>query len=95
MSCDYGKSFVLYVIVFRRYKFQFEGRSFKLNFCILQATLANTEMTTMKSRHQREVGELKEQLHRANMASERDQALREKVFNEAKVEVMALSKKVL
>jgi len=52
-------------------------------------------MTTMKSRHQREVGELKEQLHRANMASERDQALREKVFNEAKVEVMALSKKVL
>lgn len=49
----------------------------------------------MKSRHQREVGELKEQLHRANMASERDQALREKVFNEAKVEVMALSKKVL
>jgi len=52
-------------------------------------------MTTMKSRHQREVGELKEQLHRANMASERDQALREKVFNEAKVEVMTLGKKVL
>lgn len=52
-------------------------------------------MTTMKSRHQREVGELKEQLHRANLASERDQALREKVFNEAKAEVMALSKKVL
>ena len=49
----------------------------------------------MKSRHQREVGELKEQLHRANMASERDQALREKVFNEAKVEVMTLSKKVI
>ena len=48
----------------------------------------------MRSRHQREVSELKEQLHRANMASERDQALREKVFNEAKVEVMALSKKV-
>ena len=51
-------------------------------------------MTTMKSRHQREMGELKEQLHRANLASERDQALREKVFNEAKAEVMALSKKV-
>ena len=51
-------------------------------------------MTTMKSRHQREVGEMKEQIHRANMASERDQALREKVFNEAKAEVMALSKKV-
>ena len=48
----------------------------------------------MRSRHQREVSELKEQLHRANMASERDQALREKVFNEAKVEVMALGKKV-
>ena len=48
----------------------------------------------MKSRHQREVGEMKEQIHRANMASERDQALREKVFNEAKAEVMALSKKV-
>ena len=28
------------------------------------------------------------------MAIERDQALREKVFNEAKAEVMALSKKV-
>ena len=52
-------------------------------------------MTTMKSRHQREVGELKEKLHRANMASERDQALREKVFNEAKVEVMTLGKKVI
>ena len=52
-------------------------------------------MTTMKSRHQREMNELKEQLHRANLASERDQALREKVFNEAKAEVMALSKKVL
>ena len=51
-------------------------------------------MTTMKSRHQREVSELKEQVHRANLASERDQALREKVFNEAKAEVMALSKKV-
>ena len=37
---------------------------------------------------------MKEQIHRANMASERDQALREKVFNEAKAEVMALSKKV-
>ena len=48
----------------------------------------------MKSRHQREVSELKEQVHRANLASERDQALREKVFNEAKAEVMALSKKV-
>ena len=59
-----------------------------------KATLANTEMTTMKSRHQREVSELKEQVHRANLASERDQALREKVFNEAKAEVMALSKKL-
>ena len=48
----------------------------------------------MKSRHQREVSELREQVHRANLASERDQALREKVFNEAKAEVMALSKKV-
>lgn len=49
---------------------------------------------TMRSRHQREVSDLKEQLHRANLASDRDQALREKVFNEAKAEVMALSKKV-
>lgn len=48
----------------------------------------------MRSRHQREVSDLKEQLHRANLASDRDQALREKVFNEAKAEVMALSKKV-
>ena len=60
----------------------------------MQAALANTELMTMRSRHQREVSDLKEQLHRANLASDRDQALREKVFNEAKAEVMALSKKV-
>ena len=48
----------------------------------------------MRSKHQREVQELKEQLHRAHVSSERDQALREKVFNEAKAEVIALNKKV-
>lgn len=56
--------------------------------------VSTTELSTVKSRHQREVGDLKEQLRRANTASERDQALREKVFNEAKAEVMALNKKV-
>ena len=61
-------------------------------FC--QAILTNTELTTLKARHQREVTELKENVHRANMASDRDQALREKVFNDAKAEVIALSKKV-
>lgn len=60
----------------------------------LKAALANTELMTIRSRHQREVSDMKEQLHRANLASDRDQALREKVFNEAKAEVMALSKKV-
>ena len=56
--------------------------------------VATTEAATLKSRYQREVNELRDQLQRANISSERDQALREKVFNEAKAEVIALNKKV-
>ncbi|XP_048586861.1 ninein-like protein isoform X5 [Nematostella vectensis] len=56
--------------------------------------VATTELATLKSRNQRENAELRDQLHRANISSERDQALREKVFNEAKAEVMSLNKKL-
>ena len=56
--------------------------------------VATTELETAKSRQQRDLAELRDQLHRANIASERDQALREKVFNEAKAEVISLNKKV-
>ena len=35
MSCDYGKSFVLYVIVFLRYKFHFEERPTEMIFHLL------------------------------------------------------------
>lgn len=56
--------------------------------------VATTEAATLKSRYQREVSELRDQLQRANLSSERDQALREKVFNEAKAEVIALNKKL-
>ena len=59
-----------------------------------QCMVATTEAATLKSRYQREVSELRDQLQRANISSERDQALREKVFNEAKAEVIALNKKV-
>lgn len=56
--------------------------------------VTTTELATIKSKHQRDVAELRDKLHRANIASDRDQALREKVFNEAKAEVMSLNKKV-
>ncbi|XP_020905857.1 ninein-like protein [Exaiptasia diaphana] len=56
--------------------------------------MATTELETCRSKHQRDISELRDQLHRANIASDRDQALREKVFNEAKAEVISLNKKL-
>ena len=56
----------------------------------LQATAAATE----KSRCLREIQELKDQLFRANASSDRDSVLKDKVFNDAKTEVMNLNKKV-
>lgn len=56
----------------------------------MQTTAAATE----KSRYQRELNELKDHLIRANASSDRDIALKQKVFNDAKGEVMNLNKKV-
>ena len=56
--------------------------------------MQTTATATEQSRYQREVQELKDHLHRANASSDRDSALKEKVFNDAKAEVIALNKKV-
>ena len=56
----------------------------------MQTTAAATE----KSRYLRELQELKDHLYRANASSDRDSALKEKVFNDAKAEVINLNKKV-
>ena len=56
--------------------------------------MQTTATATEKSRYQREVQELKDHLHRANASSDRDSALKEKVFNDAKAEVIALNRKV-
>ena len=56
----------------------------------MQSDAASTE----KSKHLRESEDLKDQLHKASLSSDRDTALKEKVFNDAKAEVMTLNKKV-
>lgn len=56
--------------------------------------MTSTAAATDKSRYIREIQEIREQLNRATVASERDQALKAKVFNDARAEVMTLNKKV-
>ena len=57
--------------------------------------MTTTAAATEKSRYLREVQEIREQLNRATVASERDQELKAKVFNDAKAEVITLNKKVI
>ena len=57
--------------------------------------MTTTAAATEKSRYLREVQEIREQLNRATVASERDQELKAKVFNDAKAEVITLNKKVM
>ncbi|XP_066931840.1 ninein-like protein isoform X3 [Clytia hemisphaerica] len=59
-----------------------------------QLNVQTTAAATEKSRCLREIQELKDQLLRANASSDRDNALKDKVFNDAKAEVMNLNKKL-
>ena len=59
-----------------------------------QLNMQTTGATTEKSRYLRELQDLKDHLYRANASSDRDGALKEKVFNDAKAEVINLNKKV-
>ena len=56
----------------------------------MQSTAAATE----KSRYLRELSDLREQLSMASASSDRDSALKDKVFHDAKAEVINLNKKV-
>ncbi|XP_057317160.1 ninein-like protein isoform X3 [Hydractinia symbiolongicarpus] len=69
------------------YTKEFDSQKEKLN-------LQTTAFTTEKSRYLREIQELKDQLYRASASSDRDLALKEKVFNDAKAEVINLNKKL-
>ena len=59
-----------------------------------QLNMTTTAAATEKSRYIREIHDIREQLNRATVASERDQELKAKVFNDAKAEVITLNKKV-
>jgi hypothetical protein len=56
--------------------------------------LVRTEMSTAKSKYIRDLADLREKLDRALSNNERDQTLRDKILNDAKVEILTLSKKV-
>ena len=60
----------------------------------LQVNLVRIEMSTLQSACNRDVAELKEQLNGVLRNNELDRTMREKVLNDAKVEVLALNEKV-
>ena len=51
-------------------------------------------MSTAKSKYIRDLADLREKLDRALNNNERDQTVRDKILNDAKVEILTLSKKV-
>ena len=53
-----------------------------------------TEMSTIRSKHLRELDDVRERLDRALSSNERDQTMRDKILNDAKVEILTLSNKV-
>lgn len=65
-----------------------------VSLCVFQLNTQLTAAATEKSRYNREIQDLKDDLLRANASSNRDNALKDKVFNDAKAEVMNLNKKV-
>ena len=67
---------------------------FSIRSVCFQVNLVRTEMSTAKSKYTRDVAELREKLERALSNSERDQTARDKILNDAKVEILTLSKKV-
>lgn len=56
--------------------------------------LIRAESSTAKSKYTRDVTELRERLDRALSNNERDQNARDKILNDAKTEIITLSKKV-
>lgn len=61
---------------------------------MFQVNIVRTEMSTAKSKYARDLADVREKLDRALNNNERDQSAREKILNDAKVEILTLSKKV-
>ena len=59
-----------------------------------QVDLVKTEMSTLRSKHLRELDDVRERLDRALSNNAKDQTLRDKILNDAKVEILTLSDKV-
>jgi hypothetical protein len=60
----------------------------------LQVNLVRTEISTTKSKYIRDLADLREKLDRALSNNERDQTARDQILNDAKMEILTLSKKV-
>ncbi|XP_028410974.1 ninein-like protein isoform X2 [Dendronephthya gigantea] len=75
------------VNVENRYKSELDAEREKVN-------LVRTEMSTAKSKFTRDLSDLHDKLKRALSNSEKDQTARDKILNEAKVEILTLSKKL-
>ena len=63
-------------------------------FHVLQVNLVRTEMSTARSKYLRELDEARDKLDRALSSNDRDQSMRDKILNDAKIEILTLSNKV-
>lgn len=56
--------------------------------------LVRTEISTVKSKYSRDVADLREKLERVESGNEKYKKSRDKILNDAKIEILALNMKV-